>query len=314
MRRIFAVTLIFCLFFGASFWYAQTADICPAPIKYRVGEVDKRFGITNDELKKLLFDAELAWEDPTKRELFVYDEGASFTVNLIYDERQQMVHTEEEWRTALDKQEKESKLIMSQVEELSAKYRSIKDEYDRKRDDYESSLSKYNSQVEEYNQKGGAPTEEFDRLKNEQKKLNKVLNELVLAEKGMSKLSNEINDLGNKSNEIIKSYNSSVERYNELFGKRDVFTQGDFQRERINVYKFESSEELERVIIHEFGHSLGIQHVEGTDSIMYYLMTEQSGAVILSEEDKNAFIAVCGAKEDFSSEVRQVIRGLLSIF
>ncbi len=314
MRQIIVVTLIFSLFFGLSFWYGQTADICPAPIKYKVGEVDERFGITKTELKELLFEAEVAWENPTKRELFVYDEDADFTVNLIYDERQQMVHTEEEWRASLDKQEKESQVIMNQVEELSAKYRTIQDEYGKERDSYESRLSKYNAQVEKYNQEGGAPAEEYERLQDEQRELSRALAELVKAEKGMNALTDEINKLGDQGNKLVETYNENVKKYNDIFGSRDIFTQGDFQRERINVYKFETAGELKRVLVHEFGHSLGIQHVEGENSIMYHLMTERSGLVILSEEDKNAFVAVCGDKEDFSSEVRQVVRNLLSIF
>ena len=314
MRQTFAVILIFTLIFGVSFWYGQTADICPAPIKYKVGDIDERFGITKSELKELLFTTEEAWEDPTKRELFVYDEDTDFTVNLIYDERQHMVNTEYEWRESLDKQENESKLILDQVEELSAEYRSIQSEYNKKRDAYEARLNKYNNQVEQYNREGGAPTEEYDRLQNEQKELDRELRELVVAEKGMNKLTEEINKLGDQGNKMVEVYNENVKKYNEIFGNRDIFTQGDFQRERINVYKFENKEELKRVLVHEFGHSLGIQHVDGEDSIMYYLMTERSGPVTLSEEDKNAFIAVCGDKENFSNEVRQIIRNLSSIF
>ena len=314
MRQILVVTLIFTLLFGVSFWYGQTADICPAPIKYKVGDIDERFGITKTELKELLFTAEAAWENPTRRELFVYDEDTDFTVNLIYDERQHMVHTEEEWQTSLDKQEEESQLIISQVEEMSAEYRSIQSEYDKKRDTYEARLSKYNAQVEKYNREGGAPAEEYDRLQNEKEELSRMLDELTTAEKGMNKLTDEINKLGDQGNKMVEAYNENVKKYNEVFGSRDIFTQGDFQRERINVYKFESKDELKRVIVHEFGHSLGIQHVEDEDSIMYYLMTERSGPVTLSEEDRDAFIAVCGNKEDLSSEVRQIIRNLSSIF
>jgi predicted nucleic acid-binding Zn-ribbon protein len=314
MRQVLVVTLLFSLFFGVSFWYGQTADICPAPIKYKVGEVDERFGINKDELKELLFATESAWEDPTKRELFVYDEDTEFTVNLIYDERQQLVHTEEEWRATLDKQEEDSQLIMDKVEKMSSEYKTIQDQYSKKRDAYETRLGKYNAQVEIFNKEGGAPPEDYERLQDEQKELSKALEELVVAEKGMNTLTEEINKLGDQGNKMVEVYNENVKKYNEIFGNSDIFTQGDFQRERINVYKFENKEELKRVMVHEFGHSLGIQHVEGEDSIMYYLMTERSGPVTLSEEDRSAFRVVCGDKEDFSNEVRSVIRNLLSIF
>jgi vacuolar-type H+-ATPase subunit I/STV1 len=312
MRQILVVTLVFTIIFGASFWYGQTANICPAPIKYRVGNIDERFGLSPSELKDILFKAELVWEDPTKRELFVYDDNSSFTVNLIYDERQQLVHTEEEWRTGLDKQETDSKTVMDKVEKMGEEYSLIQEKYKKQRELYETHLQKYNAKVESFNKDGGAPKDVFDELQSEQKDLAQSLKELLEAEKGLNVLADEINSLGEKGNKMIEAYNDSVNKYNDIFGNRDIFTQGDFQRERINVYKFKDKEELTRVLVHEFGHSLGMAHVEGEGSVMYYLMTEQSGPITLSEEDKRAMVAVCGNEESLSSEVRRIIRNSLS--
>ncbi len=314
MRQLLFITLAISLFFGVIFWYGQTADICPAPIKYKIGEIDEKFGITDDELKTILFKSESAWEDVINRELFVYDDSSDFTVNLIFDERQQLAHTEEEWQINLDKQEADGKLVMDKVKELGEQYEVIKGKYEKQKDEYEFRLEKYNAQVEHFNQDGGAPEEQYEKLKAEQEKLSESLKELLATEKGLNTLAGEVNSLGEKGSKMIEVYNENVKKYNEIFGNLEPFTQGDFQRERINIYKFQDEAELERVIVHEFGHSLGIAHVEGDKSIMYYLMSEQSGLVTLSDEDKKAVTIVCGEKEDFSSEVRSLIRNLLTIF
>jgi len=314
MRQTFIVGLILTIIFSTSLWYGQTANICPAPIKYRVGEIDERFGLTVPEFKKVLFEAELIWENPTGRELFIYDEDANFTVNLIFDDRQQLVHTEEQWRSTLDRQEREGLAMMNKARELNKDYSAVKEKYDRQRRDYDLKLDRYNARVESYNKEGGAPPEIFEELQSEKAELAKALNNLSQAERGLNTLVSEINALGEKGNQMIEVYNKNVQEYNAIFGSLPEFTQGDFRRERINVYKFADLEELTRVITHEFGHALGIGHVEDDKSIMYYLMVEQTGPIILSDEDEKALVEVCGEGVEFSHSVRRIIRDLLSTF
>ncbi len=44
------------------------------------------------------------------------------------------------------------------------------------------------------------------------------------------------------------------------------------------------------------------------------LMADQSDAVILTAEDKEAFVAICGDGDDFAYKVRHIIRTALSYF
>jgi len=246
------------------------------------------------------------------RDLFVYDEASDFSVNFIYDERQQLASTEEEWRIDLDRKETESQRILGEVRRLAAEITKDQDVFAAERERYESRLAAYNSQVAAYNSSGGAPPDEFAALQKTQTELGRELAKLVKTESELRARAEEVNRIGETGNQLIELYNRQVVQYNEIYGNIEQYTQGDFQRERINVYKFSDTTELTKVIAHEFGHALGVGHVEGESSLMYYLMAEQPDAISLSEEDKNAFLSKCGTGQEFSYEVRRIIRTALS--
>jgi prefoldin subunit 5 len=312
MRSIFYSTLFGVLIVSGTFWYLRTSAICPAPIAYRLGDVDERFGVTVPEAQKVLANAEAIWEVELGRDLFVYDETSEFAINFIYDERQQLASTEEEWRIELDAKEIESQQILSDVRRIAAEISADQEAFVIERERYETRLTAYNNQVAAYNSTGGAPKEEYAALQETQKVLAAELTKLLSTEADIRQRAEELNEFGETGNQLIELYNREVVQYNEIYGNIEQYTQGDFKRERINVYKFSDTTELTKVIAHEFGHALGVGHVEGEGSLMYYLMAEQPETILLSEEDKTAFIAECGSGNEFSYEVRRIIRTALS--
>ncbi len=312
MRPALIFVLIFTVVFGTSYWYVETASICPVPINYKVGEVDERFSISKEEVIKAISEVELIWETSVGRNLFEYNEKSDFTINLIYDERQQLASTEEEWRIELDLKETRSRQVIEEAKEMADDYQAAQKAYEIKRSEYENKLEKYNQEVETLNRQGGADSRTFSELQAEQKKLTKLRDELEVLEKELNSKIEKANELGQKGNKLIEEYNVDVVKYNEFYGNRDLYTQGDFQRDRINIYKFSNVTELKKVIVHEFGHSLGLGHVEGEESMMYYLMAKQPDSITLTEQDKKEFFTNCGQSESSAGKVRRIIRTILN--
>lgn len=312
MRSLIFSVFVLTLVFSTSYWYVNTSHICPVPIYYKLGEIDERFNINEEEAREVLSKAEAVWENSLERDLFIYSDDASFAVNFIYDERQQMASTEEEWRNKLDLEQEESRRVIDEVKEIAEEYKGLQDTYDSKREAYEDRLAAYNAQVEEVNESGGASAPIYAELQKEKGSLSALLNELISQEVQLNVQADDINKLGDLGNSLIEKYNAEVLKYNEVYGDLDLYTQGDFQRDRINIYKFSDLVELEKVIVHEFGHALGVGHVEGGQSMMYYLMAEQPDDVVLSEEDRQAFVTICGDGTGFENEARRIIRTVLS--
>jgi predicted Zn-dependent protease len=76
----------------------------------------------------------------------------------------------------------------------------------------------------------------------------------------------------------------------------DEFCEGNYLskggKQTITIYKYDSSNRLVRVIAHEFGHALGLNHNDNTEAIMYRLI--QSDSTRLTPADVTALKTRCG--------------------
>jgi hypothetical protein len=297
------------------YWYQSTARQCPAPISYRIEEIDPAFGLSKEQALAYVEQAEFVWESQVDRELFRHVEPAAVGIRFIYDDRQANANSEASQRQALDEQLAESEKVQETITDLRAKYESLSADYEHQADKYEEHLRRYNEEVNGFNDRGGAPPEEYERLEAERIALNEEGETLNQVSAELRALVDDINELAERGTQLVNAYNERVSVYNESFGFAHEFTQGDYQSGEINVYKFSSDAEVVTVLAHEFGHALGIGHVEGTTSLMYYLLSEGTeGVSDLSVEDQVAFMVVCGDSESFAQKIRRMIRETLSIF
>ncbi len=313
MKTRYFILLAVVLTGSLVYWYQSTALYCPAPIAYRIDSIDEAFQLTPEEAREYAARAEAVWEERTDRELFQYDETAPLQIRFVYDDRQANADTEAIKRAALDAQLAYSEEIQESLTTLQKEYETLSKEYEARAAAYEAQLLAYNTEVNRYNDRGGAPPEEFSRLETEREQLNTEAETLNQVSAELSTLATEINRLAEQGKQLVDAYNKEVGEYNNKFGYAHEFTQGDYRGDEINVYKFSSDEEVVAVLAHEFGHALGIGHVEGTSSLMYYLLEEAGEPLALSSFDLESFEEVCGYAETFAQKVRRMIREALTI-
>src|SRR6185503_16436351 len=64
---------------------------CTVPVSYKLGTIDKKFGISKETIEKDLASASKLWNDAAGKKLFVYDpQNGNVMVSLEYDSRQAM--------------------------------------------------------------------------------------------------------------------------------------------------------------------------------------------------------------------------------
>lgn len=301
MRSGFTTLLIIAVLFGTGYWYLVAEAICDVPMTYRIGTIDPRFGISEAEVRNVVSEAESMWEDATGENLFTYDTEGALAINFVFDERQEVANEQEQLEEVLDSKEAMSESVRSEYDTLMREYESLRATYEAQVAEYDTELAVYNREVSGWNEQGGAPADVFDRLEATKSELSREQARLADAADALNALVRKMNVLSSKGNSLISEYNETVEEYNGKFSEGHEFTQGDYEQDVINVYQYDSRDELVLVLAHEFGHALSLDHVEGADSIMYRLMEGQTQGAGLSEADLTEFARVCGAERSVSA-------------
>jgi hypothetical protein len=271
---------------------------CTEPLAYTIGSFDRRFGLTQKDFLHSVALAEEVWETALGRELFVYaPEQAELVVNLVYDYRQEV--TQE-----LSQIEEEVEAEEESYEALEARYRTLKSQHESMRQGYEAKAAtffahnaRYESQVEAWNEGPRTSEREFAALESARRALEQEAAELEGLEEQVNALVREINGLVERLNALAEDLNMDVSIYNELGASRgDTFAGGiyisDASGTRIDIYEFENQEKLVRVLAHELGHALGLDHAADPQALMYYL--NQTGEQGLTAADLSLLKARCG--------------------
>lgn len=293
-KRIIIWVFIIGAAIGSLYLFESARVPCQAALEYTLGQFDERFGLTKMEFLAALAEAEEPWEAALGRDLFQYTEQALFPVNLIFDERQartiESQSLEKEFATVQTKQE----TIKSQYDKLSSELNRVKGEYTKLLATFEKNLDEYNTRVAKWNASSRTDESELEWLRDAEVRLKRDQDALEAKRLRVNSLIAEVNRYAKEEEKVITRYNAKLDDFTETYGTGEAFDQGMYRGESIDIYQFDDRNHLRMVLVHEFGHALGLGHVENPKSIMYPMMGEQDVAhLMLSSEDRAELSHVC---------------------
>ncbi len=271
---------------------------CAVPITYSLGTFDPKFGITQAQFLDDLDQAVKIWDDPTGKTLFQYAPDGKLKINLIYDNRQEATDKLRALGLTIDDSQSTYNSLKARYDSLNAQYKLYKQQLDADIAAYEKNRASYEQQVAFWNSKGGADHKTAEKLNAQRDELNAQAATINKKKDQINALVDEINSLASTLNRIGSALNLDVSQYNQVGSSRGTeFEEGlyksDSSGQEIDIYEFDSQDKLIRVLAHEFGHALGLEHLNiNPSAIMYYL--NQGKNPTATAEDILAVKQLCG--------------------
>lgn len=265
MKKIFLFPIFLIFFASLLLFFKKDVGVfayntyhyspCDTPITYSIGTIDSQFKVTKDELLGDLETATSIWDGIVGKTLFKYDPKSSFTVNMVYDERQKLTSKITELNSDLEQKQGE---IDPKIAEFKEKQAS-----------FEKRVSRLNDSISYWNSQGGAPRDEYEKLVAEQKQLKAEASLLNQEAEDLGQVTQEYNANAAKLNETIGDYKQVLE-----FKPEEGLYEQDGKERKISIFIDVSEKEFLHTLTHEFGHALTLEHLQDKEAIMYPQTTD----------------------------------------
>lgn len=292
-QKIWSVVLLIALLVGGGWaavhFHLFSSPPCSVPLSYSLGTVDSRFNVTQADFLSAVEEAEQVWEKPVNRNLFQYvGTGGKLKVNLIYDYRQEATDKLKSLGYNIETTQSSYNNLKSRYDSLVASYNSQKSQLDALIAQFDQERKAYEQQVNYYNQQGGAPRQQAAALNAEYNKLRAEAAQIKQLQDSVNALVPQINGLASILNSLASQLNLNVSSYNTIGESRgEEFEEGLYISDRsgqsVNIYEFMNHEQLVRVLAHELGHALGLEHVDDPNAIMYRLNESKNGEATVAD-------------------------------
>jgi len=315
MRYALSFLLLSVVVLGAGVWVAGTGvaqdgtgarsgAACDVPLTYRIGEVDPRFGLSTEALRKVTREAVAMWEAGASDRLFAYAPDGELTIDLAYDERQGTWEAQQRAEAALERARARHAERVEAHDARRHRLTTAQAAYEQEAASLARRLARHNRAVRAWNRGAVEQTDErAQALQDEREALARLRRRVDAQADSVNALRQRFNRHVEVVNEATAALNRQVRRFNRQYARGGGYNKGVYTHTRhgrtveraITVFQFRDRADLRQVLAHELGHALGISHVASAAALMHHQVTERNeGLPRLTAADRRALRQACG--------------------
>ena len=132
--------------------YVTPPGSCNSPLSYHIGEIDGRFSLSRNSIEMFAKQAADIWNTAISTPLFREDPYGEITINIVYDQRQELMDTLNGIQQQLSRDAATIGLVKTQFETLKANYEpNLQSTLEELVITINADVASYNNLVNEYN-------------------------------------------------------------------------------------------------------------------------------------------------------------------